>query len=59
MDEVVIINLHKRCDKTDTKAVAKTAPKTPKSEYHLFLREQLDEMTGEDRKNYRNIVSRR
>ena len=27
------------------KAVAKTAPKAPKSGYHLFLREQLDEMT--------------
>ena len=27
--------------------------------YHLFLREQLDEVTGEDQKNYRSIVSRR
>ena len=54
-----IISLHKRCNKTDIKAVAKTAPKAPKSRYHLFLREQLDEMTGEDRKNYRSIVSRR
>ena len=52
-----IINLHKRCNKT--KAVAKAAPKTPKSEYHLFLREQLDEMMGEDQENYRSIVSRR
>ena len=59
MDEMEIINLHKRCYKTDTKAVTKTAPKAPKSEYHLFLREQLDEITGEDRKNYRSIVSRR
>ena len=58
MDEMEIINLHKRCNKTDTKAVVKTAPKAPKSRYHLFLREQLDEMTGEDRKNYRSIVSR-
>ena len=48
-----IINLHKRCNKT------KIVPKAPKSRYHLFLREQLDEMTGEDRKNYRSIVSRR
>ena len=56
-DEMKIINLHKRCSKT--KAVVKTAPKAPKSGYHLFLREQLDEMTGEDRKNYRSIVSRR
>ena len=59
MDEMEITNLHKRCNKTDIKAVAKTAPKAPKSGYHLFLREQLDEMTGEDRKNYRSIVSRR
>ena len=55
MDEMEIINLHKRCNKTDTKAVAKTTPKAPKSNCHLFLREQLDEMTGEDRKNYRSI----
>ena len=52
-----IINLHKKCNKTKT--VAKTARKAPKSEYHLFLREQLDVMTGEDQKNYRSIVSRR
>ena len=59
MDEMEIINLHKRCNKTDIKAVAKTAPKAPKSGYHLLLREQLDEMTGEDRKKYRSTVSRR
>ena len=59
MDEMEITNLHKRCNKTDIKAVAKTAPKAPKSGYHPFLREQLDEMTGEDRKNYQSIVSRR
>ena len=59
MDEMEIINLHRRCNKTDIKAVTKTAPKASKSKYHLFLREQLDEMTGEDRKNYRSIVSRR
>ena len=59
MDEMEIINLHKRCNKTDTKAVAKTAPKAPKGGYHLFLREQLDEMTGEDCKNYWIIVSTR
>ena len=41
-----IINLQKRCKKT--KAVAKTAPKAPKSRYHLFLKEQLDVMAGED-----------
>ena len=58
MNEMEIINLHKRCKKTDIKAVAKTAPKAPRSGYHLFLRKKLDEMTGEDRKNYRSIVSR-
>ena len=51
MDEIEIINFHKRCNKTDTKAVAKAAPKAPKSRCHLFLREQLDEMTGEDKKS--------
>ena len=55
--EMEIINLHKKCNKTKT--VVKTAPKAPKSGHHLFLRKQLDEMTGEDRKNYRSIVSRR
>ena len=59
MDEMEIIILHKRCNKTDTKAVAKAAPKAPKSAYNLFLREQLNEMTGEDRNNYQNIVSRK
>ena len=29
-----------------------------RSGYLLFLREQLEKMTGEDRKNYRSIVSR-
>ena len=53
-DEMETINLHKRCNKTKT--VANTAPKTPKSRYQLFLREQLDEMTGEDQKNYGSIV---
>ena len=55
MDEMEIINLQKRFNKTDTKAVAKTAPKTPKGGYHLFLREQLDKMTGEDRKIIRSL----
>ena len=48
---------HKRCNKR--KAVAKTALKAPRSEYRLFLRKQLDEMTKEDPKNYWSIVSRR
>ena len=71
MDEVEIINLHKRCNntgtkvdrktaaKTDTKTAVKAASKAPRSGYHLFLSQQLDEMTGEDRKNYHSIVSRR
>ena len=59
MDEMEIINLHKRCNKTDTKVATNTPPKAPKSGYHLFLREQLDEMTEEDRKNYLSIVSKR
>ena len=61
MDEMEIINLDKRCKKTKVaaKTGAKTALKAPRSRYHLFLREQLDKMTGEDRKNYRSIVSRR
>ena len=63
MNEMEIINLHERFNKTDTKAAAKTgekaASKAPRGGYHLFLREQLDKITGEDRKNYRSIVSRR
>ena len=59
MDELEIINLHKRCSKTGTKAdretAAKVVTKTPRNGYHFFLREQLDEMTGEDRENYRSI----
>ena len=54
MNEMEIINLHKRCNKRDTKAAPKTgakaASKAPRSRYHLFLREQLDETTGEDQK---------
>ena len=46
MDEMEIINLYKKCNKT--KAVANTDQKPAKSGYHLFLREQLDVMTGED-----------
>ena len=57
MDEMEIINLHKKCNKR--KAVAKTTPKAPKTGYRFFLKEQLDEMTGEDRKIYRSTVSRR
>ena len=57
IDEMEIINLHKRCNKT--KVVAKTSQKAPKSGYDLFLREQPDVMTGEDRKTYRSIVSRK
>ena len=70
-DKVEIINLHKRCNKTGAKAEtkrgakagsktgAKAVSKAPRSRYHLFPREQLEKMTGEDRRNYRSIVSRR
>ena len=66
MDEVEIIRLHKRCNKTgakvaskaDAKIYAKAAAKSPRSRYYLFLKEQLGRMTGEDQKNYRSIVSR-
>ena len=77
MDEVEIINLHKRCNKTGAKAEtkrgakakaktdskaeskrgAKAGVKAPRRRYHLFLREQLEKMTGEDRKNYSFIQS--
>ena len=33
--------------------------KTPRSGYHLFLREQLEKMTGVDRRNYCTIASRK
>ena len=38
MDEMEIINLHKRCNNTKATArtVAKLAKKAPKSGYHLF-----------------------
>ena len=50
MDEMEIIKLYKKCNKTGTKAAAKAVSKASMSRYHLFLRDQLDEMTGEDRK---------
>ena len=61
MDEIEIINLQKRSSKTKAaaKTGAKAVPKAPKRRYHLFLREQLNKMTGEDRQKYRSIVSRR
>ena len=46
VNEMEVINLHKRCNKT--KVVVKIVQKAPKSRYHLFLREQLDVMAGED-----------
>ena len=56
MDEMEIINLHKRRNNTRaaTKTGAKAVPKAPTSGYHLFLREQLDNMTEEDRKKLSN-----
>ena len=73
MDEMEIINLHKRCNKAGAKAEtkrdakaaaglktgAKAALKAPRSRYHFFLKEQLEKMTGEDGKNFRSIVSGR
>ena len=63
IDEMEIINLHKRCKKTDTKVAAKTGVKTtskaPRSRYHLFMRKQPDKMTEENQKIYCNIVLRR
>ena len=46
VDEMEIINLHKKCNKT--RQVQRHPTKAPRSGYHFFLREQLDEMTGED-----------
>ena len=68
-----IINLRKRYNKTgakaetkrdakakaDSKTGAKAASKAPRSRYDLFLREQLEKVTGEDRKDFRSIVSER
>ena len=73
MDKVKIISLHKTCNKAGAKVEikrgakakagsktgAKATSKAPRSGYHLFLREQLGKMKGEDRKNYCSIVSRR
>ena len=59
MDEVEIISLHKRCNKTGAKAGVKTGAKAPRSGDLLFLRKQIGKMTGEDRKNYHSIVSGR
>ena len=71
MNEVEIISLHKRCNKTSSKAAteedtnevaktgAKTVTKASTSVYHFFLREQLGKMTGEDQKSYYSIVSTR
>ena len=57
MDEMEIISLYKNCNKT--KAVSNADQEPPQSGYHFFLREQLGVMAGEDRKNYRSIVSGR
>ena len=58
-----IINHHKRCIKTGTKAGANTelntVIKTLTSRYHLSLREQIDNIPEEDREKYQSIVSRR
>ena len=63
MDQMEIINLRKRCNKTGAKAGSKTdakaASKAPRSGYHLFLKQQLEKMTGEDRKNFHDVISGR
>ena len=64
MEEVEIINLHKRRNKTETNAVAKAGTKTggkanvksPRSRYYLFLKEQASKMTGEDKTNDFSIL---
>ena len=50
INEMEIINLQKRYKKTKTatKAGVKATSKAPRSRYHLFLREQLDKMTGKN-----------
>ena len=65
LGEVVMISQHKRGNKTAENATtnadtgAKTTAKAPRIGYRLFLREQLGNMTEEERKTYRSIVSRR
>ena len=63
MDEVRLSTYAKGAIRPGAKAVAKAglkaAAKVPRSRYHLFLREQLGKMTGEDRKNYCSIASGR
>ena len=64
MDEVEIINLHKRCNKTGEKVEtkrgqkAKAGSKASRSGYHLFLTVQFENMTAQERRNYRSILSR-
>ena len=74
MDAVEITILHKGCNKTETKRGtkanvktgskivskrgAKAGAKALRSGYHFFLRGKLEKKIGEDRKNYRSIVSR-
>ena len=68
-----MISLLKRCDKTDAMAAAKAGTKrgakaatntggkavakATRSGCHLFLRDQLSNMTEEDQQNYRSILS--
>lgn len=58
-----IISHHKRCIKTGTKAGANTELNTVikafRSRYHLSLREQIDNIPGEDREKSQSIVSPR
>ena len=54
MEEVEIISIYERCNKTGAKAGAKAHVKasanSSRSKYYLFLREQFDKMAREDRK---------
>ena len=60
-DEVEIINVRKRFYKAEakvgSKAGTKTGAKSPRSKYHLSLREKLCKVTGKDWKNFHSIIS--
>lgn len=57
--KVKMISLHEIFNKARAKTDSKAGLRAPKSCYHLFLKEQFDNMTREDKKNYRGFVSKR
>lgn len=59
MDEMKIISLQKRGNKTSAKASANFNAKAPRKKYSLFLMEQLSKISGEDQENCCSIVSKR